>query len=192
MTSLESTPEFVANVYQTMQKNLAVVRRRLGRPLTLADKVLLGHLDDPENQEMNPGTSYLHVRPDRVILQDVLGQSAMLQFMMTGRKKVAVPTTIHCDHLIEARVAGDLDLSDSIAENNEVYDFLKSAAAKFGAGFWEPGAGIIHQVNLENDAFPGAVIPGSCCTPNVSGWCLKASSTAGPPPRTSCCTLTDS
>ena len=134
MTSLESTPEFVANVYQTMEKNLAVVRRRLGRPLTLADKILLGHLDDPENQEMIPGSSYLHVRPDRVILQDVLGQSAMLQFMMTGRKKVAVPTTIHCDHLIEARVAGNLDLPASIAENNEVYDFLKSAAAKFGAG----------------------------------------------------------
>ncbi|MEJ2057415.1 MAG: aconitase family protein, partial [Desulfofustis sp.] len=112
----------------------------------------------------------LHVRPDRVILQDVLGQSAMLQFMMTGRKKVAVPTTIHCDHLIEARVAGDLDLSASIAENNEVYDFLKSAAAKFGAGFWEPGAGIIHQVNLENYAFPGAVILGTDShTPNGGG-----------------------
>ncbi len=170
MTSLESTPEFVSNVYQTMNRNLAVVRRRLGRPLTLADKILLSHLDDPENQEMIPGKSYLHVRPDRVILQDVLGQSAMLQFMMTGRKKVAVPTTIHCDHLIEARVAGDLDLSASIAENNEVYDFLKSAAAKFGAGFWEPGAGIIHQVNLENYAFPGAVILGTDShTPNGGG-----------------------
>ncbi len=170
MTSLESTPEFVANVYQTMERNIAVVRRRLGRPLTLADKVLLGHLDDPEYQEMNPGSSYLHVRPDRVILQDVLGQSAMLQFMMTGRKRVAVPTTIHCDHLIEARVAGNLDLPASIAENNEVYDFLKSAAAKFGAGFWEPGAGIIHQVNLENYAFPGAVILGTDShTPNGGG-----------------------
>jgi len=170
MSSLESTPEFVANVYQIMNRNLEVVRRRLGRPLTLADKILLSHLDDPENQEMIPGKSYLHVRPDRVILQDVLGQSAMLQFMMTGRKKVAVPTTIHCDHLIEARVAGDLDLSASIAENNEVYDFLKSAAAKFGAGFWEPGAGIIHQVNLENYAFPGAIILGTDShTPNGGG-----------------------
>ena len=170
MTSLESTPEFVSNVYETMQRNLEVVRRRLGRPLTLADKVLLGHLDDPENQEMIAGKSYLHVRPDRVILQDVLGQSAMLQFMMTGRKKVAVPTTIHCDHLIEARVAGNLDLPASIAENNEVYDFLKSAAAKFGAGFWEPGAGIIHQVNIENYAFPGAVILGTDShTPNGGG-----------------------
>lgn len=170
MTSLASTPEFVANVYQTMGQNLEVVRKRLGRPLTLADKILLSHLDDPENQEMSAGTSYLHVRPDRVILQDVLGQSAMLQFMMTGRKKVAVPTTIHCDHLIEARVAGELDLPASIAENNEVYDFLKSAAAKFGAGFWEPGAGIIHQVNIENYAFPGAVILGTDShTPNAGG-----------------------
>jgi aconitate hydratase len=170
MSSLESTPEFVSTVYQRMNTNLEVVRRRLGRPLTLADKILLSHLDDPDNQEMVPGKSYLHVRPDRVILQDVLGQSAMLQFMMTGRKKVAVPTTIHCDHLIEARVAGDLDLSASIAENNEVYDFLKSAAAKFGAGFWEPGAGIIHQVNLENYAFPGAVILGTDShTPNGGG-----------------------
>lgn len=170
MINLDSTPAFVANVYQTMSKNLQIVRQKLGRPLTLADKILLGHLDNPEEQEMIPGKSYLNVRPDRVILQDVLGQSAMLQFMMTGRKKVAVPTTIHCDHLIEARVAGDLDLPASIAENNEVYDFLKSAAAKFGAGFWEPGAGIIHQVNIENYAFPGAVILGTDShTPNGGG-----------------------
>jgi len=170
MTSLDSSPEFVSNVYATMNKNLQVVRRRLDRPLTLADKVLLSHLDNPEEQEMIPGKSYLHVRPDRVVLQDVLGQSAMLQFMMTGRKKVAIPTTIHCDHLIEARVAGDLDLPASLAENNEVYDFLKSAAAKFGAGFWAPGAGIIHQVNIENYAFPGAIILGTDShTPNAGG-----------------------
>ena len=170
MAGLDSSPEFVSNVYKTMNSNLKVVRRRLGRPLTLADKVLLSHLDNPEDQEMVAGKSYLNVRPDRVILQDVLGQSAMLQFMQTGRKKVAVPTTIHCDHLIEARVAGELDLPASLAENNEVYDFLKSAAAKFGAGFWAPGAGIIHQVNLENYAFPGAVILGTDShTPNAGG-----------------------
>jgi aconitate hydratase len=170
MTNLDSSPEFVANVYKSMTEKLQVVRRRLNRPLTLADKVLLSHLDKPEEQEMIAGKSYLNVRPDRVILQDVLGQSAMLQFMQTGRKKVAVPTTIHCDHLIEARVAGDLDLPASLAENNEVYDFLKSAAAKYGAGFWAPGAGIIHQVNLENYAFPGAVIVGTDShTPNGGG-----------------------
>jgi aconitate hydratase len=170
MTNLDSSPEFVANVYKSMTEKLQVVRRRLNRPLTLADKVLLSHLDKPEEQEMIAGKSYLNVRPDRVILQDVLGQSAMLQFMQTGRKKVAVPTTIHCDHLIEARVAGDLDLPASLAENNEVYDFLQSAAAKYGAGFWAPGAGIIHQVNLENYAFPGAVIVGTDShTPNGGG-----------------------
>lgn len=170
MLDLNSTPEFVSGVYATMNRNLPVVRRRIGRPLTLADKVLLSHLDNPEEQEMIPGKSYLHVRPDRVVLQDVLGQSAMLQFMQTRRQKVAVPTTIHCDHLIEARVAGELDLPASIQENNEVYDFLKSAAAKYGAGFWAPGAGIIHQVNIENYAFPGAVILGTDShTPNAGG-----------------------
>lgn len=170
MTSLDSTPEFVSKVYETMSRNLKVVREKLGHPLTLADKILLSHLDNPAEQEMIAGKSYLQVRPDRVVLQDVLGQSAMLQFMQTGRKKVAVPTTIHCDHLIEARVAGDLDLQASNAENNEVYDFLKSAAAKYGAGFWAPGAGIIHQVNIENYAFPGAVILGTDShTPNAGG-----------------------
>lgn len=170
MIDLDSTPKFVSKVYETMARNLQVVRKRLGLPLTLADKILLSHLDNPEEQEMIPGKSYLHVRPDRVILQDVLGQSAMLQFMQTGRDKVAIPTTIHCDHLIEARVAGDLDLKASVSENNEVYDFLKSAAAKYGAGFWAPGAGIIHQVNIEQYAFPGAVILGTDShTPNSGG-----------------------
>ena len=170
MINLDSTPEFVSKVYETMTRNLTVVRKKLDRPLTLADKILLSHLDNPEEQEMIAGKSYLHVRPDRVVLQDVLGQSAMLQFMQTGRDKVAIPTTIHCDHLIEARVAGDLDLKASIAENNEVYDFLKTVAAKYGAGFWAPGAGIIHQVNIENYAFPGAVILGTDShTPNSGG-----------------------
>ena len=170
MLNLNSTPEFVSKVYETMARNLQVVRKKLGRPLTLADKILLSHLDNPEEQEMIAGKSYLHVRPDRVVLQDVLGQSAMLQFMQTGRDKVAIPTTIHCDHLIEARVAGDLDLKASVSENNEVYDFLKSAAARYGAGFWAPGAGIIHQVNIEQYAFPGAVILGTDShTPNSGG-----------------------
>ena len=103
MVTIESTVEMAAKVYETMERNLAIVRRRLGRPLTLADKVLLGHLDDPEHQEMEPGKSYLMLRPDRVVLQDVLGQTAMLQFMQTRRAQVAVATTIHCDHLIQAR-----------------------------------------------------------------------------------------
>ncbi|HEY2540046.1 MAG TPA: hypothetical protein VGI28_11250, partial [Stellaceae bacterium] len=104
MVSIESTPEMAAKIYETMAKTLAVVRRRLGKPLTLADKILLGHLDDPEHQEMEPGKSYLMLRPDRVVFQDVLGQTGLLQFMQTRRDKVAVPATIHCDHLIQARV----------------------------------------------------------------------------------------
>src|SRR5262249_23526588 len=150
MATIDSTPELAARVYETMERNLQSVRRRLGRPLTLADKVLLGHLDDPETQDLAPGQSYLLLRPDRVVLQDVLGQAVMLQFMQTGRERVAVPTTIHCDHLIQARVEGKADLLASLEENQEVYDFLRSAAARYGAGFWGPGAGIIHQVVLEN------------------------------------------
>jgi aconitate hydratase len=170
MVTIESTAEMAAKVYETMERNLAIVRRRLGRPLTLADKILLGHLDDPAHQDMEPGKSYLMLRPDRVVLQDVLGQTAMLQFMQTRRLAVAVPTTIHCDHLIQARVEGGADLRESLAENQEVYDFLRSAAAKYGAGFWGPGAGIIHQVVLEQYAFPGALIIGTDShTPNAGG-----------------------
>jgi aconitate hydratase len=170
MVAIETTPEMAAAMYAKMAHNLAVVRRRLGRSLTLADKVLLGHLDDPEHQELEPGKSYILVRPDRVVFQDVLGQTGMLQFMQTRRAHVAVPTTIHCDHLIQARHDGVEDLRESLAENKEVYDFLRSAAAKYGAGFWGPGAGIIHQVVLENYAFPGALIIGTDShTPNAGG-----------------------
>jgi aconitate hydratase A / 2-methylisocitrate dehydratase len=170
MVTIESTPELAAKVYETMTRNLALVRRRLGRPLTLADKVLLGHLDDPEHGELEPGKSYLLLRPDRVVLQDVLGQTGMLQFMQTRREHVAVPTTIHCDHLIQARVEGEADLRESLQENQEVYDFLRSAAARYGVGFWGPGAGIIHQVVLEQYAFPGELIIGTDShTPNAGG-----------------------
>jgi len=171
MLGIESTPAMAARVYETMARNLEIVRRRLApRPLTLADKILLGHLDDPERQALAPGRSYLALRPDRVVFQDVLGQSGMLQFMQTRRDRVAVPTTIHCDHLVQARVEGEADLRASLAENGEVYDFLRSAAARYGAGFWGPGAGIIHQVVLEHYAFPGALIIGTDShTPNAGG-----------------------
>ena len=170
MINIESTPEMAARICAAIEHNLGTVRRRIGRPLTLSEKILLGHLDDPAHQELEPGKSYLSLRPDRVVLQDVLGQSAMLQFMQTRRDRVAVPTTIHCDHLIQARIEGNADLYASIAENREVYDFLRSAAARFGAGFWEPGAGIIHQVVLENCAFPGQLIIGTDShTPNAGG-----------------------
>lgn len=149
MPAVESTPEMAEGIYHTMAKRLMVVRRRLRLPLTLADKLLLGHVEDAETQALKPGRSYLSLRPDRVILQDVLGQSAFLQFMQTGRDTVAVPVSVHCDHLIEARSGATSDLQASLAENGEVYDFLRSAAARYGAGFWGPGAGIIHQVVLE-------------------------------------------
>ena len=136
----------------------------------MADKILLGHLDDPKSQDLELGRSNLHLRPDRVIFQDVLGQSGMLQFRQTGRARVAVPTTIHCDHLIQARVEGGADLQASLEEDREIYDFLRAAAARYGAGFWEPGAGIIHQVVLENYAFPGSLIIGTDShTPNAGG-----------------------
>ena len=170
MVAVESSPEMVSRAYQTMESTLRTVRRRLGRPLTLADKILLGHLDSAADQEMEAGESLLLLRPDRVALQDVLGQTVMLSFMQTRRAQTAVPTTTHCDHLIQARVEGGIDLLESIQENEEVYDFLKSASAKFGVGFWGPGAGIIHQVVLETYAFPGALIIGTDShTPNAGG-----------------------
>src|SRR5262245_41313404 len=170
MSNVESTPEMAAGVYATMKRNIEIVRRRLKRPLTLSEKVLLGHLDDAEKQELMPGASYLQLRPDRVVFQDVLGQTGMLQFMQTQRTRVAVPTTIHCDHLIEARKEAASDLRESLSENTEVYAFLRSAAEKYGVGFWAPGAGIIHQVVLENYAFPGELIIGTDShTPNAGG-----------------------
>src|SRR5262252_7921301 len=122
-------------LYRKMTHNLEIVRRRLDRPLTLADKVLYGHLDDAEQQSFEPHGE-LMLRPDRVVFQDVLGQTALLQFMQTGRARFAIPTSIHCDHLIEARVRASHDLLASVDENAEIYDFLRAGAAKFGAAFW--------------------------------------------------------
>src|SRR5262249_61025190 len=116
MVAIESTPEMVAKVYATMRRNLAVVRRRLQKPLTLADKVLLGHLDAPETQDLEPGRSYLSLRPDRVVFQDVLGQSGMLQFAQTKRQSVAAPTTIHADHRTQARTHGARDRRAALAD----------------------------------------------------------------------------
>ena len=162
--------EDATRIYERMATNLAVVRTRLKKPLTLADKIVLGHLDDPATQSLVPGDSVLRLRPDRVAFQDVLGQTGLLQFMQTGRTRVAVPTSIHCDHLIQARVGAESDLTASLDENQEVYDFLRTGAAKYGCVFWPPGAGIIHQVILENYAFPGTMIIGTDShTPNAGG-----------------------
>lgn len=160
----------MTHLFKTMEQRLKIVRERLAKPLTLADKLLFGHLDDPRGQELVRGKSYLALRPDRVVFQDVLGQTGMLQFMQTGRAQVAVPTTIHCDHLVQARTGASADLRASLLENDEVYAFLRSAAARYGAGFWGPGAGIVHQVVLENYAAPGVMIIGTDShTPNAGG-----------------------
>ncbi len=170
MTIIESTPEMAADIYRAMERRLEIVRSRLRRPLTLSEKVLLGHLEDPERQELTAGASYLLLRPDRLVLQDLLGQTGILQFMQSRRERVAIPTSIHCDHLIQARRAAREDLEASLGENAEVYEFLRRAAAKYHCGFWGPGAGIMHQVVLENYAFPGELIIGTDShTPNAGG-----------------------
>jgi len=156
--------------YDTLAKNLEVVKKRLNRPLTLSEKILYSHLDEPSKQDIERGKSYLRLRPDRVAMQDATAQMAMLQFISSGLKQVAVPSTIHCDHLIEAQLGGEQDLARAKDLNQEVYNFLSSAGAKYGVGFWKPGSGIIHQIILENYAFPGLLMIGTDShTPNGGG-----------------------
>ena len=156
--------------YNKLNTTLEVVKKRLGTPLTLAEKVLYSHLDEPNKQEIERGTSYLRLRPDRVAMQDATAQMAMLQFISSGLKRVAVPSTIHCDHLIEAQTGGEEDLARAKDINKEVYEFLSSAGNKYGVGFWKPGSGIIHQIILENYAFPGLLMIGTDShTPNGGG-----------------------
>ena len=177
---VDSTPAFVEEAYRKMEQRLRTVRDRLGRPLTYAEKVLLGHLDDPGDADLLPGESYLNLRPDRVGLQDVTGQMAILQFMQAGKPTTAVPTTVHCDHLITAFEGALADTNLAKSESREVYDFLRSSAAKYGLGFWGPGSGIIHQVILENYAFPGLMIIGTDShTPNAGGLGAFASGVGG-------------
>jgi aconitate hydratase len=169
MPSIETTPELVQSVYDRSRERLASVKNRLGRPLTLAEKVVFGHLADAE-QELERGVAYLQLRPDRVAMQDATAQMALLQFMLSGRDTTAVPSTVHCDHLIQARSGADEDVEAAIDRNREVYDFLQSASARYGLGFWKPGSGIIHQVVLENYAFPGGMMIGTDShTPNAGG-----------------------
>src|SRR5262245_21511675 len=147
----------ITRLYESMPGKLDEARRRFGRPLTLAEKILVAHADDFHRQEWRRGRAQLRLRVDRVALQDATGQMALLQFMQAGKKQVAVPTTVHCDHLIRAQTGASDDTRRAIAENDEVYKFLRSASRKYGIGFWKPGAGIIHQVLLENYAFPGGL-----------------------------------
>ncbi len=167
---IDSTPELVSNVYQKLNENSEKYRKIVGRPLTLTEKILSGHLNEISEKSFTGGKDYVFLKPDRVALQDVTGQMVMLQFMQAGLKQTALPTTVHCDHLIRAEVQGDIDMKVSLDENNEVFKFLQSAAAKFRCGFWKPGAGIIHQVVLENYAFPGGLMIGTDShTPNAGG-----------------------
>jgi aconitate hydratase len=170
MPSIETTPELVQSSYARSRRNLDVIRKRLGRPLTLSEKILFGHLKDPEKQALSPGEAYMDLYPDRVALQDATAQMALLQFMMAGKPEVAVPSTVHADHLIRARTGARADLDQAKSDNREVYDFLRSASSKYGLGFWQPGSGIIHQVVLENYAFPGGLMIGTDShTPNAGG-----------------------
>lgn len=180
MQAIESTPRFVRDAYDRMRKNLETVRARLGRPLTLAEKTLLGHLADPASADLRPGESYLALRPDRVAMQDATAQMAILQFGQAGIPRVAVPTTVHCDHLIRAHQGAEKDTLKALDENREVYEFLRSASDRYGIGFWKPGAGIIHQVVLENYAFPGGMMIGTDShTPNAGGLGMFASGVGG-------------
>lgn len=167
---IETTPELVHDVYAKLEKNISKFRKTVNRPLTLSEKILVGHLAEIDGTEPQRGTSYVFLNPDRVALQDVTGQTVMLEFMQAGLKQANLPTTVHCDHLIQARIDAESDTKAAIYENNEVYQFLESAARKYGAGFWKPGAGIIHQVVLENYAFPGGLMIGTDShTPNAGG-----------------------
>ncbi|MBI3072099.1 MAG: aconitate hydratase [Deltaproteobacteria bacterium] len=177
---IDSTPEFVTRAYERMVKNLEVIKKRVGRPMTLAEKILLGHLAEPTTQELKPGESYLMLRPDRVAMQDATAQMALLQFEHAGRASVAVPTTVHCDHLIQAHAGAANDLKLAVVDNDEVYEFLRTASAKYGIGFWKPGSGIIHQIVLENYAFPGGLMIGTDShTPNAGGLGMIASGVGG-------------
>ena len=162
--------DLAKKLYAKMPDVFAKARKKFGRGLTLADKILVSHADNFDTQTWDRGKAMLALRPDRVAMQDATAQMAVLQFMQANKKKAAVPSTIHCDHLIRAEMGSEKDLLRAMDENKEVYNFLASAAKKYGIGFWKPGAGIIHQVVLENYAFPGCLIIGTDShTPNGGG-----------------------
>ncbi|MDG1696103.1 MAG: aconitate hydratase, partial [Ilumatobacter sp.] len=182
MASVSATTpiELVERVYAALPSNVEIARNRLNRPLTLTEKILVNHLADPRNQELERGSSYADFHPDRVAMQDATAQMALLQFMTAGLPEVAVPSTVHCDHLIQAKVGAKIDLGVAVDTNAEVYDFLKSVSANYGIGFWGPGSGIIHQVVLENYAFPGGMMIGTDShTPNAGGLGMVAIGVGG-------------
>ena len=177
---INTTSNLVSAVYDKLEQNLTKYRAIVGRPLTLTEKILSGHFHNISDHALEGGKDYIFLKPDRVALQDVTGQMVMLQFMQAGLSQAALPTTVHCDHLIRAEVQGDVDMKVSLDENSEVFKFLQSAAAKYGCGFWKPGAGIIHQVVLENYAFPGGLMIGTDShTPNAGGLGMVAIGVGG-------------
>ena len=179
-TSVDSTPAFIENVYKNMAANIAIIRERLGRSLTYGEKILYGHLDNAAEAELKPGISYIKTRPDRIALQDATAQMAVLQFMLAGKDEAAVPVTVHCDHLIRAYRGAEDDLRTARTENREVYDFLASASQRYGFGCWMPGAGIIHQVVIEQYGFPGLMMLGTDShTPHAGGLGAFASGVGG-------------
>ncbi|MBX2931965.1 MAG: aconitate hydratase, partial [Chitinophagaceae bacterium] len=154
--------EMIKKLYASLPEKVKAARTTLGRPLTLSEKILYTHLhSDMQVENFERGKSYVDFAPDRVAMQDATAQMALLQFMQAGRPKVAVPSTVHCDHLITAKVEAKKDLDVANNESKEVYNFLASVSNKYGIGFWKPGAGIIHQVVLENYAFPGGMMIGT-------------------------------
>ena len=153
--------DLIKKVYQQLPERVAATRTLLGHPLTLTEKILYAHLCNPSTTGYVRGESYVDFAPDRVAMQDATAQMALLQFMTCGRDKVAVPSTVHCDHLIQAKVGANTDLAFANEESKEVFDFLASVSNKYGIGFWKPGAGIIHQIVLENYAFPGGMMIGT-------------------------------
>jgi len=170
-TPISNFEQEVEVPYKKLVDKLQVVRKKLNKPLTLAEKVVYSHLDDPETvSSVKRGESYLKLRPDRVAMQDATAQMAVLQFISSGLPKTQVPSTIHCDHLIRGFEGSAKDLAVANTENKEVYDFLSSSGKKYGIGFWKAGSGIIHQIILENYAFPGGLMIGSDShTPNAGG-----------------------
>lgn len=173
--------DMIKAVYNRFQLRVGMARKVVGRPLTYSEKILYSHLFDGNPSEAyKRGESYVDFAPDRVAMQDATAQMALLQFMQAGKKKVAVPSTVHADHLIQARVGADKDLQEAINKNNEVYNFLSSVSNKYNIGFWKPGAGIIHQVILENYAFPGGMMIGTDShTPNAGGLGMVAIGVGG-------------
>lgn len=173
--------EMLESFYANFPKRVDAARKRIGRPMTLAEKILYAHLYDANEIRLyKRGTDYVNFRPDRVAMQDATAQMALLQFMNAGKDKSAVPATVHCDHLIQANIGAKVDIETATKGNSEVYDFLKSVSDKYGIGFWKPGAGIIHQVVLENYAFPGGMMVGTDShTPNAGGLGMVAIGVGG-------------